>query len=108
MGAAGDRYVAARIRHQTSERPQDLAGARAHLARDGDDFTAARAQSEIRNVSWYGQLVDNDEALAGFVVTPLEFTPLGDLPSMSSTMLCRYISAAGCEAIIRPSRSAVT
>ena len=48
MGAAGDRYVAARIRHQTSERPQDLAGARAHLTRDGDDFTAARAQSEIR------------------------------------------------------------
>src|ERR1700733_274301 len=30
------------------------------------------------------------------------------LPSMSSTMLCRFISAAGCEAIIRPSRSTVT
>src|SRR5271155_2921568 len=30
------------------------------------------------------------------------------LPSMSSTMLCRFMSAAGCEAIIWPSRSTVT
>ena len=30
------------------------------------------------------------------------------LPSMSSTILCRFMSAAGSEAIIRPSRSTVT
>ena len=78
-GAAGDRYVTACVRNQTRKRPQDLARARAHLARDGDDLAAARAQSEIRNMSWHGKLVDDDEALAGFVVAPLDFAPLGDL-----------------------------
>src|ERR1700733_20597 len=78
-GAAGDRYVTPCVRHQTRKRPQDLAGARAHLARDGDDLAAARAQSKISNMSWYRELVDDDEALAGFDVTPLDWAPLGDL-----------------------------
>ena len=71
--------MAASVRHEPRERAQDLARARAHLARDGDDLAAARPQSEIRDMSWRREVVDDDVALAGSAAAPLDLAPFGDL-----------------------------
>jgi hypothetical protein len=49
------------------------------LARDGDDLAAVQAQCEIRDMSWHGEPVDNDEALADSAVTALRAALLSDL-----------------------------
>jgi hypothetical protein len=90
-GAAGNRYMAARVRSEPCERPQDLARARPHLARDGDDLAAVRAQSEIDDMPGHREPVDDDKAFADHAAALFSMT----LPSMSSTMLSRSISAAG-------------
>jgi hypothetical protein len=77
------------------------------LARDGDDLAAARPQPEIRDMSWHRALLDDDVALAGSGAAPLDLLLSATLPSMSSAIFCRSNSAAGSEAITRPSRSTV-